>query len=292
MYLNGLLQSTTDILQGLMEDSAVMELGANIFTILITIVLFVFKAIAIYTMAKRRSFNNLWMAFVPFLNYVLLGKLIGNVVVWGKKVKNLGLLLCIVSAVSSVLYYAINAGYYISVIEATFQVKFAFASAFITSWVQQTTIVWDIFRYVYYVVSIITTILECWVIFSIFRKYAPERSLMYSLISIFTDLLLFPIFLFVIRNRKVVTFEDFLRTRNRYYTQNPNGGYNQNSNGGYNGGYYSNPTPPTNEVDPFPEFSNKPKNTDNGYSSTNPYERANETQNSNTNDSKEDDLFN
>ena len=109
---------------------------------------------------------------------------------------------------------------------------------------------------------------------------------MYSLISIFIDVS-FPILLFVVRNNRVVTVEDILRTRNRYYNQNPNGygGYNQGSNGGY----YSNPTPPANEVDPFPEFSNKPQHTNNGYPTENPYE----TNNNNTNNtSNEDDLFN
>ena len=234
-------------------------------------------------MAKRRNFDKLWMAFVPFLNYVLLGKLIGKVIIWGKEVKNLGLLVCITTAISMILGYAVDLGYYVYVIEQSFKVDVVFASNFFQTWVMQTGLFWTITYYVYLVIDIINVILTCWMIFVIFRKYAPERSFLYSLLSIFFNFT-FPILLFVVRNNEVSTFEDFLRMRNRYNNQNPNGygGYNQN------GSYYGNPTPPTNEVDPFPEFSNKPKNENNGYTNENPYGNNN-SQNTNSN---EDDLFN
>ncbi len=283
MNLNGLLNVATDIANSMALDP-VVEFTYSIISIIISLALFVLKGFAIYTMAKKRDFDKLWMAYVPFLNYILLGKLIGKVTIWGKVVKNLGLFVCIATAVSTVLDYAIYAGNYIAIIENAFRIKFEFATDFITNWVNRKTILWNICSDVHIVVVIISTILECWLIFTIFRMYAPERSFMYSLIAIFFDFT-FPILLFMVRNNQVITFEDFLRTRNRYYNQNPNnyGGYNQ----GYNGGYYSNPTPPTNEVDPFPEFSNKPQNENNGYKNENPYE------NNNTNNtSNEDDLFN
>ena len=284
MNLYGLLSVATDI-AGSMEIDPMLELGYNLISIILSIALFVLKGVAIYTMAKRRDFDKLWMAFVPFLNYVLLGKLIGKVIIWGHEVKNLGLLVCITTAVSMLLGYAIDLGYYVYVIEQALKVDVIFATGFMQNWVLQTGLIWTITYYVYLVIDIINVILSCWIIFVIFRKYAPERSFMYSLIAIFFDFT-FPILLFIVRNNEVMTFEDFLRTRNRYVNQNPNGygGYNQNQNGGY----YSNPTPPTNEVDPFPEFSNKPKNENSGYTNENPYE-TNNSQNKNSN---EDDLFN
>jgi hypothetical protein len=259
------------------------EFYSNLVSIVISLALFVLKGVALYTMAKRRSFDKLWMAFVPFVNFILLGKLIGKVNIWGKEVKNLGLLVCITSAVSVVLGYAIDFGYYLYIIGQVYNVRFEFATKFMQEWASQTGLIWTIVYYVYLLIGIIDVILNCWIIFTIFRRYAPERSFMYSLIAIFFDFT-FPILLFIVRNNEVMTFEDFLRTRNRYYNQNPNnyGGYNQGGN------YYNNPTPPTNEVDPFPEFSNKPQNQNNGYTNENPY-GTNNSQNTNSN---EDDLFN
>ena len=280
MNLYGLLSVATDI-AGSMQLDPRFEFYSNLVSIVISLALFVLKGVAIYTMAKRRSFDKLWMAFVPFVNFILLGKLIGRVNIWGKEVKNLGLLVCITSAVSVVLGYAIDFGYYLYIIGQVFNVRFEFATAFMREWASQTGLIWTIIYYVYLLIGIIDVILNCWIIFTIFRRYAPEKSFMYSLISIFFDFT-FPILLFVVRNNEVMTFEDFLRTRNRYYNQNPNnyGGYNQGGN------YYNNPTPPTNEVDPFPEFSNKQQN--NGYTNENPY-GTNNSQNTNSN---EDDLFN
>lgn len=280
MNLYGLLSVATDI-AGTMQLDPRLELGYNLVSIVISLALFVLKGVALYTMAKRRSFDKLWMAFVPFVNFVLLGKLIGKVNIWGHEVKNLGLLVCITSAITVVLGYAIDFGYYLYIIGQVFNVRFEFATAFMQAWASQSGLFWTIAYYVYNIIGIIDVILTCWIIFTIFRMYAPERSFMYSLIAIFFDFT-FPILLFVVRNNEVMTFEDFLRTRNRYYNQNPNnyGGYNQGGN------YYGNQTPPTNEVDPFPEFSNKQQN--NGYTSENPY-GTNNSQNTNSN---EDDLFN
>ncbi len=279
MYLNGILSAETDILGAMDTISPMFEFGYTIFSIVVSLALFVLKGVAIYTMGKRRNFDKLWMAYVPFLNYVLLGKIIGEVVIWGKKVKNIGLLTCIFTAISVIIGYVVDVGYYVYILEQAFKVDFIFNSAFINDWVMQKGLVWLLVSIVGDVCSIINIILTCWMIFLIFRKYAPERSFMYSLLAIFFDFT-FPILLFIVRNNEVVTFEDFLRQRNRYYTQNPN------QNGGYNG--YGAQTPPANEVDPFPEFSNKPQNTNNGDPSENPYETTEKTVNNNSND---DDLF-
>lgn len=35
---------------------------------------YVFKCIALYTMAKKQNLNNKWMCFVPFLNFIIIGQ--------------------------------------------------------------------------------------------------------------------------------------------------------------------------------------------------------------------------
>ena len=79
MNLYGLLSVATDI-AGTMQLDPRIEFYSNLVSIVVSLALFVLKGVAIYTMAKRRSFDKLWMAFVPFLNFILLGKIIGKVV--------------------------------------------------------------------------------------------------------------------------------------------------------------------------------------------------------------------
>ena len=167
----------------------------------------------------------------------------------------------------------IDLGYYLYIIQEAFRVKFVFASEFVNAWVAQSGIVFSISYYSYLIIDIASTILRCWLIFLIFRMYSPQRAFIYSLISIFVDVT-FPIFLFIVRNNEVVTFEDFLRTRNRYYNQNPNGYGGFNQYGGYSQPK-NNPSEKQNDIDPFPEFSND----------------KNGNSNSSQNNSGEDDLF-
>ena len=230
-------------------------------SIAVALALFMLKGFAVYTMAKRRNFNKLWMAFVPFVNFVLIGKLIGEVKVWGKNIKNLGLFACIAIGVYTVLEHALNLDFYVLAIELFFNVRIDFTTTFMIEWLAHEGMLWYACYVIYNLTYYVQIILKCWIIFTIFRKYAPERAFIYSLVSIFIDFT-FPILLFIIRKKEVSSFDDFIRNRNRYYqqqNQNNYGGFNQ-----YNGnGYYNNPTPPKNEVDPFPEFSDKPQNTNN-----------------------------
>ncbi|MBO5713386.1 MAG: hypothetical protein J6R88_04225, partial [Clostridia bacterium] len=99
----------------LFSDSEVTFLYSiiDVISIVISIGLFILKGFAIRYIAKKNGYNNLWMAFVPFLNYILLGKYIGKCKVWGLNLKNIGLWLCIMSAVQLFGSGIINAGYYV-----------------------------------------------------------------------------------------------------------------------------------------------------------------------------------
>ena len=78
---------------------------------LVTIVGFLLKAIAIFIMAKNQGLKNKWFAFVPFLNYVLLGKIVGPIRIFNVRLNNAGLWMAITTFSMEVMYAFLNLGY-------------------------------------------------------------------------------------------------------------------------------------------------------------------------------------
>lgn len=64
----------------------------------------VFGGVGLYTMAKKRGDKLAWMAFLPFLNTYLSGRLAGETNIFGVKCKRLGLY----AAILEFVYVAIN----------------------------------------------------------------------------------------------------------------------------------------------------------------------------------------
>ena len=64
---------------GMTEEQALkMIVGSLIFAGAVLLALYVLKAVAIFLMAKKCGLKNKWMSFVPYLNFVVLGKLAGH----------------------------------------------------------------------------------------------------------------------------------------------------------------------------------------------------------------------
>ncbi len=55
------------------------------------IALYVFTAISLFTIGKRASARHLWLAFVPVLQYFIIGELCEEYQLLGYRIKNLGL---------------------------------------------------------------------------------------------------------------------------------------------------------------------------------------------------------
>jgi len=210
---------------------------------------YVFMAIAIWVMAKRLNINKgRWMAFVPFLNWYLLGKVIGSAVVWGKKIDNVGLWLMLLSIAQTVITILLSIGSYLLIASILFDVSFVFSSPFLQYWVMGTGLLYEILSFVSLGVDIAFIFFEVSVIFLVFRLYAPESALLFSLLSLFLDPPLFGILLFVVRNRERKSFKQYYNVYNPY----------ANYNNGQNGNPFQSPNqnkPQNNDVDPFPEFS-------------------------------------
>lgn len=244
------------------QEQRTFLLISYIISSIITIGIFILKAIAIKTLAKNKGFDKLYLAWIPFLNYVLLGKVVGTCFLFRKKVKNIGILVAITSIIGFIVFTLLNVGAYVYDIEQFLGAEINFNSTFITNWVNAQGLAYVIVYYVYYAFSFVEIILKASLIFFIFRKYAPERAFIYMLVAIFFDFM-FGVLLFVIRNRNASNYDDFLRTRVRadYSYYDPNSQYSKNP-----------------ESDPFPEFRNNQI-------------EGTET-NSSDNKSSDDDLFN
>ena len=212
--------------------------------------LFFFRGFALYKMAKNRNIECAYLAFVPFVCYVLLGKL-----QTGSKYTNrtrYAYLVALVSISAEVaaavvidICFAINplkqifGGVALTKESFTSSAGFAFLNWF-SSLAQITFVVSVLFAYS-----------------NVYKAYVPAKNRKYTLFNVLayiltTSTFLAAIFLFVNRNRQPVDYDEYVayvRARNGYYGYPPAGGYN-----GYNRNADNNSKP---QDDPFSEFSKK-----------------------------------
>lgn len=227
------------------------------------VVCYVLMSCALYTMAKRKGLSKIYMAFIPFARYLIAGKLIGNVIMFGKKTDKIGLFALIVTAVYTFCtVYTTVYGYYfiIEALVSKLPILITETNIFINGHalnnLQQAyipkffTILGTILDYL----SAICSFAWIYIMYvfwnGFFIKYKPGRSAMYTIVSLFISFstmgtFFFPIevggiFLFIFRNREpikinIVYGNPYNPYGNPYgnpYQNNPYGDpYNQNQQG-------------------------------------------------------------
>ena len=238
------------------------------------LIMFVFQAIALYTVASRAGIKHKWMAFVPFLSTYYIG-------VCSQKNKALWLDSKLVGIIAASLEFVLCAGYAMHYIGFHFaqpymdlvdiQLPYFYASEEIPL-PQVYEINWDALpfglywagfcfetlytilyfgRYLYYFVMVM-------LLSAFFQTYMPRRYLLFTILGV-----IFPIkgiFFFVVRNNNGTSYREYVMREQerryrmyRQYTQNNS--YNQQNYGGrpYDGnGEYSRPD--IKNDDPFEEF--------------------------------------
>lgn len=254
--------ATMEQMMVLVNDPRV-ELMSFIAEVIFWLVGHLFLSASIYYMSKRQGYKKLWICYVPLINFIPLGKILGKTIVWGKTIKNVGVWTCIFCAISVLFDFIINIGYYLGLVEIAFNVTIVYTSDFAYSWVNGTNIVAIILSYVSLIFDLGYIFFFVSLVFLTFRLYNPQRALIYAIFSVFVDPL-FGIFLFVSRKnpRYVVIRQQPPQNQGGYY-----GGY-------YGGGYYNgNPQNFNNQnqnenkkpENPFPEFGeSENKSTDTG----------------------------
>ena len=249
--------------------------------------LFILQGVALYTMAKRQKLTRKWMAFVPFLNILCLGKIAGECSFFGRKMKNAGLYALLaqilatlvnVLLLASVFYLLIVYGEPTEAVEILYGIEIPYKTwPTATSGLGKVACVYYEHAYDFLAIfGLVYDILMFILVIATLKKYNPRNHFALSFLSLIVPLSR-PIILFVLRNREPIDYEAMMRARReaymrqqqQYYGQygnpygRPNGGYGNpygNPHGNPYGNPYGAPNPnqnqtPTPPEEPFEEFS-------------------------------------
>lgn len=256
-------------------------------------VLYVFKVIALFTIARREGYKNKWMAFLPFFNTYYIGVVSERNSPFRVKTKIVSLFAAILEAAVTALYilyyvamFRIFGGGYAEpvsneivigglTVEQITGYKPTFDSPANLSWA------WWIYDnlqyYVVYWLQIAFIILNVFVLMSFFRTYAPSRAILFAILCI-----LFPItgiMMFVVRGNAGVNYTEFIKEQQqrqynmyRDYMRYSGGQGDPRNSGGYDpysGGRVNSPpedpfdglgasggNSSRGDSDPFDEFKN------------------------------------
>ena len=218
--------------------------------------LFVLQGFGLAAMAKNRGIEKRWKVFVPFVNFLYLGKLAGECEVFGHKMKKAGLYAMIAQILTTVAFAALTISEallftkyapYLTINSTTGSVYWTGLTGF-AEVINQFYSVWG--DLLCSVVGLVYEILVFILMMSLLKKYYPKNYLFMSFVQLFVPISRF-IIIFVLRNNTAVDYEAYMRA---YYTRrNPYGNpYNP-----YGGNPYGNPynRPPYNNQ---PNYGNNP----------------------------------
>lgn len=247
--------------------------SALITAVVVVIAFYVLRSIGLFVLAKNQKINKAFLAFIPGVWIYLACKIIGKTRFFGKPYEQIAIWLCIIFTISEVLTLAYNVLVYLPLFEYVFVLDKTLHvaegsgvstslksylgmgiyvdSGFIpygNSWVviRKILVILDYITPIFDILSIFITVS---VYFALFRKFWPQHYMLASLLSIFVGL--FPVFVFVIRNKKPIDYNAYLRSRY--------GGYYNRYSGGYGNPYsnpYQQPTQPRQPESPFGDFEN------------------------------------
>lgn len=256
-------------------------LAPIIIVLCVTIAFYVLRSIGIFVLAKRAGINKRFLAFIPFVWIYLACKLIGNAQIFGRTFSQLAVLFCVIFSVAGYLQFIFDFLLYFPIAGNLLYGReiFIIASEELASGYTPTlaqgiyggadfvnpykgalyTIyqILNVSSYFLSVLNIASLVIGISVYFNLFKNYWPQHYMLFGILSIFG---LSAPFVFAIRNKQPVNFNDYLRSRYGVYGGhygNPYGGYsggNPYGNGYNQGGYNQGQTPPKS---PFEEFAGK-----------------------------------
>jgi len=267
------------------------------------IALYTLRSIGLYKLAKDKGLKCKLLAVFPLVWVYVLVRLIEESKFFGVALKKLAILFTIILSVTVlinlayqiIIYYPVALNIFNgNTIHVDIGANLADTGVGLTKYVGSIFVEEESFIPVYFNVSAVNTALyvlsyvgmvfDLMTIFikitlfiNIFRKYWPQKMMLATILSVFVESIAFPIFMFIIRNKKPVNYEEYIRKRYQYqrnpygaygqggpfgqgpygqnpYNQNPYG-QNQSSSGENPFGEFSD----AKKVDPFEEFSNDKK---------------------------------
>ena len=234
--------------------------------------LFILQGFALRAMAKKRGIKNLALAFIPFANILLIGKIAGDCNIFGQKVKRAGLYTMLAQIVFTLLYglmtaaelylYAVHgAPSRIQVTEFHYIYDWQGLTGF--SYVAQKFI--DVGTLIGGIVQLIYTILAFVLVMGVYKRYAPRKIMLLSILELFIPGTRFIAF-FVLKNREPFDYEGYMRARHEAYMRQYHQQYGNPYGNPYANPYNRNPyqgtqpqSPQRPPEDPFGEFASNGK---------------------------------
>ena len=251
-YAIYILISNFGVLFGSSEGDIAVDATARILVVSLPIAaavwlaLFILQGVGLFTMAKKAGLKNKWLAFVPFADLILMGKLAGTCSIFGRKVKRSGLY-AMLAALVSTLYFA-------AVIVAQILLFTIYRNDSVDGSIWTNLTGFGNFVYNFYMISdllggiveLIYVILLFILLTGLYKKYYAKGYLILSWVGLFLPVSRY-IVVFVLRNNKAIDYEAYMRAkreeymrRNPYGPYGPYGGpYNPGNQGPYNQGPYN-----------------------------------------------------
>ena len=243
----------------------------------IWLALFSLQGVGLYAMAKRRGMQKRWLAFCPFVNLFYMGKLAGECNVFGQRVKRAGLYTMIAQIVVTVLCGLVIASEIYLYNVCGMPTKVALADNplyYVYDWENLTGFsatvekFYEVSDYFIVLVQLVYEILLVILLIGLYKKYAPKNFTVLGVLSFLMPSARY-IIVFVLRGRKAIDYEAYMRARREEYMRRSQqyGGYHSPYGNPYGSPYgnpygnpYTQPQPPQNAPkpdDPFEEFASE-----------------------------------
>ena len=235
---------------GLDLDYTALTVSYFIVYALIAAGAFLLKGFGLYKLSMINGVDRPYLSFIPFVSFYQLGRLIGPMSVFRVRVKNLGLIVGILTFAIGVIYNVTSFFRYFESLQTILNanslipVKTADGSIRADYYVLN-----EIAFYLCRFADIANIILTVFLYITFFRLYTKQSYFLYSILSILIDPL-FSVFVFILRNNKK---GDFYR---RVYID-PQDFYRKGQNGQYGGNSRSNDFTARRNDDPFNEYRPK-----------------------------------
>lgn len=233
--------------------------------------LFILQGFGLYTMAKNKGISKRALAFVPFANIWLMGKMAGSCDIFGHPIKRAGLYTMLLQIFVTVFSFAcIAAEMYLYIAHGMPQINGVLETPYwgLTGFAGVVEEFYAISSFIYSIPELLYIIFMMVLLMGLLKQYSPKNYSGLALLSLFVPEARF-IAIFVLRKRKAIDFDAYMRARREAYFRqrqqyqnqygNPyNNPYNNPYGNPYNGnGNYKRPpqdTPPAPPEEPFAEF--------------------------------------
>lgn len=233
--------------------------------------LFILQGFGLWKMASKKGLEKKWLVFVPFVNYLYMGKLAGDCQFFSQKVKKMGLFVMIAQIIATIFSLLLLASVsYLCLVEGQpFLDEYGMpdwsGSGFSKTVENFYNVgagynpfgisILSILQLVYEIMLLVLTI-------GLYKRYAPKNYMLLSILGVFLPMSRYVV-IFCLRNKQEIDYEAYVRARReamaREYQQRYGGGYGTPYGGSPYGTPYGSPYNQPNEQpqqpeEPFGEF--------------------------------------